>query len=145
MAANVQKYKVANMAKDLDKKTKEIVEVLKEKGFDGTTSSSVLENFEINIVLEHYASASTVDDIGAYLSSKKPEEKPAEAAPKAEVKEEPKAPEVKPEPEKTETKKEEAVPEVKKEEEAPAEPPAPPAPSAEEVLLTEIRDLLKDK
>ena len=30
-------------------------------------------------------------------------------------------------------------------EEAPAEPPAPPAPSAEEVLLTEIRDLLKAK
>ena len=33
----------------------------------------------------------------------------------------------------------------KKEEEAPAEEPAPPEPSAEEVLLTEIRDLLKDK
>ena len=33
----------------------------------------------------------------------------------------------------------------KKEEEAPAEPAAPPAPSAEEVLLTEIRDLLKNK
>ena len=33
----------------------------------------------------------------------------------------------------------------KKEEEAPVEEPAPPAPSAEEVLLTEIRDLLKDK
>ena len=33
----------------------------------------------------------------------------------------------------------------KKEEEAPAAPPAPPAPSAEEVLLTEIRDLLKNK
>ena len=32
----------------------------------------------------------------------------------------------------------------KKEEEAPAEPPAPPAPSAEEVLLAEIRDLLKE-
>lgn len=31
----------------------------------------------------------------------------------------------------------------KKEEEAPKEPSAPPAPSAEEVLLTEIRDLLK--
>jgi len=31
----------------------------------------------------------------------------------------------------------------KKEEEA--APPAPPAPSAEEVLLTEIRDLLKEK
>ena len=33
----------------------------------------------------------------------------------------------------------------KKEEEAPATPPAPPEPSAEEVLLTEIRDLLKAK
>ena len=33
----------------------------------------------------------------------------------------------------------------KKEAEAPAEPPAPPTPSAEEVLLTEIRDLLKNK
>ena len=33
----------------------------------------------------------------------------------------------------------------KKEEEAPAEPPAPPAPSNEEVLLAEIRDLLKNK
>ena len=33
----------------------------------------------------------------------------------------------------------------KKEEAAPAAPPAPPAPSAEEVLLTEIRDLLKNK
>ena len=32
-----------------------------------------------------------------------------------------------------------------KEEEKPAEPPAPPAPSAEEVLLSEIRDLLKEK
>ena len=32
-----------------------------------------------------------------------------------------------------------------KEEEVAAEPPAPPAPSAEEVLLTEIRDLLKEK
>ena len=33
----------------------------------------------------------------------------------------------------------------KKEEEKPAEPEAPPAPSNEEVLLTEIRDLLKNK
>ena len=33
----------------------------------------------------------------------------------------------------------------KEEEEAAVEEPAPPAPSAEEVLLTEIRDLLKDK
>ena len=37
------------------------------------------------------------------------------------------------------------VTERKKKEEAPAAPPAPPAPSKEEVLLTEIRDLLKEK
>ena len=35
--------------------------------------------------------------------------------------------------------------EKKKKEEAPATPPAPPAPSKEEVLLTEIRDLLKEQ
>ena len=34
---------------------------------------------------------------------------------------------------------------TKKKEEEAAEPPAPPAPSAEEVLLGEIRDLLKNK
>ena len=33
----------------------------------------------------------------------------------------------------------------KKKEEAAAEPPAPPAPSAEETLLAEIRDILKEK
>lgn len=33
----------------------------------------------------------------------------------------------------------------RKQEEAPAEPVTPPAPSAEEQLLTEIRDLLKEK
>ena len=33
----------------------------------------------------------------------------------------------------------------KKKTEAPATPPAPPAPSKEEVLLTEIRDILKEK
>lgn len=34
---------------------------------------------------------------------------------------------------------------TRKKEEKPAAPPAPPAPSREEVLLTEIRDLLKNK
>lgn len=34
---------------------------------------------------------------------------------------------------------------LRKKEEAPASPAAPPAPSKEEVLLTEIRDILKEK
>lgn len=33
----------------------------------------------------------------------------------------------------------------KKKEEAPSTPPAPPAPTKEEILLTEIRDILKEK
>jgi large conductance mechanosensitive channel len=37
------------------------------------------------------------------------------------------------------------VSEKKKKEEAPAAPAPPPAPSKEEVLLTEIRDLLKEQ
>ncbi len=38
-----------------------------------------------------------------------------------------------------------AVMKFTKKKETPAAPPAPPAPSKEEVLLTEIRDLLKEK
>ncbi len=38
-----------------------------------------------------------------------------------------------------------AINKLHKKEEAPAEEPAPPEPSAEEKLLTEIRDLLKEK
>lgn len=34
---------------------------------------------------------------------------------------------------------------TKKQVEVPAPPPAPPAPTQEEILLTEIRDLLKEK
>lgn len=78
--AAVQKYKVNNMAKDLDKKTKEIVELLKDKGFDGKSSSSVMENTEINLVLNHYIAKSEVSDIASYLATPKPMPK-TEAAP----------------------------------------------------------------
>ena len=80
MAVGVQKYKVNNMAKDIDKKAKEIVELLKEKGYEGKSSSSVLETDEINVVLNHYLNQSKVDDIAEYLSAKKPEEKTQDTA-----------------------------------------------------------------
>lgn len=38
-----------------------------------------------------------------------------------------------------------AIAATKKKDETPAAPPAPPAPSNEEILLTQIRDLLKEK
>ena len=82
MAANVQKYKVNNMAKDLDKKTKEIVDLLKEKGFDAKNSSSVLENAEINLILNHYANRSTVENLADYLATPNPALAKPEAAEK---------------------------------------------------------------
>ena len=142
--AAVQKYKVNNMAKDLDKKTKEIVELLKDKGFDGKSSSSVMENTEINLVLNHYIAKSEVSDIASYLATPKPMPKteaapaePAEKAEKAEKAEAVKAPEAKPEskpeakseakPEEKAAPKAEAKPETKPEAPVAAKPEAKPA------------------
>ena len=129
--AAVQKYKVNNMAKDLDKKTKEIVELLKDKGFDGKSSSSVMENTEINLVLNHYIAKSEVSDIASYLATPKPMPKteaapaePAEKAEKAEKAEAVKAPEAKPE-SKPEAKSE-AKPEEKAAPKAEAKPETKP-------------------
>ncbi|MBO4343858.1 MAG: translation initiation factor IF-2 N-terminal domain-containing protein, partial [Clostridia bacterium] len=97
-----EKYKISNLAKDIEKKAKDIVEFLKSKGKEGKTSSSVLENNEINIVLEHFVSGSTVDDINKYLyenAEKKAKEKKKAAEKEAEKK----AAEAKEAPEKKET------------------------------------------
>ena len=128
--AAVQKYKVNNMAKDLDKKTKEIVELLKDKGFDGKSSSSVMENTEINLVLNHYITKSEVSDIASYLATPRPmpkrEAAPAEPAEKAEAA---KAPEAKPE-SKPEARSE-ARSEAKPQETAAPKSEAPAAPKPE--------------
>ena len=112
------KLKLSNFAKDMGVKSKDLVELLKEKGFDGKSASSTLEYDETSIILQHYSMNSTVEDIASYLSPKKEEPKKVEKVePKAEVKktevqaEEPKKTEVKPE-----VKTEEKKPEVKAEE-----------------------------
>ena len=93
------KLKLSNFAKDMGVKSKDIVELLKDKGFDGKSASSTLEYDETSIILQHYTMNSTVEDIASYLSPKKEEPKKVEkapakaekAAPKAEVKAEVKA------------------------------------------------------
>ncbi len=70
-----QKIKISGFAKDLGIKSKEIVELLKDKGIDGKSSSSSLEHDELNVVLHHYLMQSNVEDIGSYLSTEKPEDK----------------------------------------------------------------------
>ncbi len=110
-----EKYKISNLAKDIEKKAKDIVEFLKSRGKDGKTSSSVLENDEINVVLEHYVSGSTVDDINKYLyenaekrakAKKKEQEQPAKESVKSTA-DEVKKPESSEKTEKTKEKPEE--------------------------------------
>ena len=126
------KLKLSNFAKDMGVKSKDLVELLKEKGFDGKSASSTLEYEETSIILQHYTMNSTVDDIASYLSPKKEEKKvevkveetkpEPKAEEKTEVKAEPKAetkaeakPEPKPEPEAKAEVKVETKPEVKTE------------------------------
>ena len=67
MALNT-KLKLSNFAKDMGLKSKEVVEILKDKGFDGKSASSSLEHEEVSVILQHYTLSSTVDDIGAIVS-----------------------------------------------------------------------------
>ena len=81
MAVN-NKLKISSFAKDMGVKSKDLVEILASKGFEGKSASSTLEHNEISVILVHYLDKSTVSDIGAYLSSPDP-------ATKAELKQEP--------------------------------------------------------
>jgi len=128
MALNT-KLKLSNFAKDMGLKSKEIVEILKDKGFDGKSASSSLEHEEVSVILQHYTLSSTVDDIGAYLSSKK--EEPKKEEPK---KVEPEKQEVKAEPVKEEKKKEPAPAKEEK-----AEPKAEVKAEAKPEIKTEAK------
>ncbi len=141
------KTKISNFAKDIGVKSKDIVELLKANGIDGKSTSSSLEHNELNIILQHYTKISTVDDIGAYLSLKKPEpkaEKKTMTAEKAlEVKEEKPVEENKPE-QKSETKaqvkeepKKEPEVEAKPEEKSEAKAKSMPEAKTEPIAVSE--------
>lgn len=70
-----QKIKISSFAKDLGLKSKDIVDLLKQHSVDGKSASSTLEFDELSVILQHYSANSTVEDIGAYLSSPAPEQK----------------------------------------------------------------------
>lgn len=112
------KFKIANLAKNFDLKSKELVDLLTEAGIAGKTHMGTLEPEEFNIFLEFVARSNTVDDIDKYMSRPAPEEAPkaavsasADAAAPAPAQPEeqgvqPPAPEKKAQPERTETKEE---------------------------------------
>lgn len=113
-----QKYRISNLAKDFDLKSKEVVDLLNYYGFSGKTHMAVLEPDEFAILFDHLTTQKQAKAIDGYINgearikgyepkkaeeTKAEEEKPDEAkapevseAPKAEEKkpDEAKAPEV---------------------------------------------------
>ncbi len=135
MAINPQ-FKINQVAKDLGKKSKDIVEILTESGFEVKNTQKVLEAKEFDVLFDKLTRAHQITEIENYLdgityipSKPKKEAAPAQAEKPAEVKpiEEKKA-ESAPKPTETEAKKAEK-PEApketpKKEAAKPAEAPA---------------------
>ena len=114
MALSTQ-YKVNQLAKDLDLKTKEIVELMAGAGIEVKTQK-MLQPEEFDVFLNLVTKANQIDNIDEYLDgvtyipSKVKAEEKTEKPPKAEAPQEEKKPEVK-----AEAPKEEKKPEVKAE------------------------------
>ena len=84
---NNQKYKISTMAKDLNMKSKDLLDIFTKLGMTERKHSSVVENEEFNIVMEVLSFEKQVKNFDDYMSGavtikRKPEPKP-------EVKEEP--------------------------------------------------------
>ncbi len=74
MAQTQSKNKVNSVAKDLGIKGKDLIAFLESIGISKSTSSSV-EDEEMNIILDYYTKEYEVSDISSYLSSKATSEK----------------------------------------------------------------------
>ena len=144
MANNTQ-FKINQIAKDLGKKSKDIVEVLVAKGIDVKNSQKTLEAEEFDILFDTLTKDNQITEIENYIdgityipakekpveeTQAKTEEKPAEKPAEEKKAEAPAKEEKKPEPKKEEPKKEEPKKEAAKP--APKAPEAPKAPKAPE-------------
>ncbi len=135
MAVNPQ-FKITQIAKDLGKKSKEIVDILTGKGIEVKNTQKNLEASEFDLLFETLTKENQITEIENYIDGvtyipSKKKETPAEA-PKAEEKVEEKKTET---PVKTEAPKKEETPktpEAPKKPETPKAPVAPKAPEAPE-------------
>ena len=86
------KYRINNMAKDLNLKSKDLVDMLTDKGFTGRTHMAVMEANDYSVLLNELTNAKQITSINDYLDGKvvietpKPveEEQPNEEAKKEE-------------------------------------------------------------
>ncbi len=116
---STQKIRINNLAKDLNMKSKELLDALTESGIAGKTSTGTLDATEFSVLFDRLTSANQIKNMEDYLSGKADIERPKEP-----VKEEkPAAPE-KPE---AQSREERKVEPQHKKPEAPAAQPQKPA------------------
>ena len=70
------KYKLNDLARDLNVPNKQIIDLLAQGGAEAKKSTAVLTEAELNRVFEHFTTQHQVADFNAYFASApKPEEK----------------------------------------------------------------------
>jgi len=135
MIAN-QKYKISSMAKDLNIKSKVLLDILEKNGMEGRTHAAVLGADEFNVILNVLTQEKQVENFDAYmrgeakitLVASKAEEKVEEISEKKEEKPAPEVKpveEIKPAEEKKPAAEEKAAEPAKPEAEKPKEDPKP--------------------
>ncbi len=87
MPINEVKYKISTLAKELDLKSKELLDIITKSGLTGKTQSQSLDETEFNMVLEYLTLTHEIDNIDAYMNGDVIIERPIkEGAAKAETK-----------------------------------------------------------
>ncbi len=77
------KHKLSDIAKDLSKQNKEVIELLENFSGEAKKHTALLSGDELNFVFEHYTKQGAVDNLEEYMQLMKPRKK--EEAPKAEA------------------------------------------------------------
>ena len=93
-----QKYRISNIAKDFDMKSKELIELLDSYGMTGRTHMAVLTPDEFGVIFNHLTMAKQFEGIGKYIDGELKIKEPKKVAPavnEAEEKKEEKKAEVK--------------------------------------------------
>ena len=62
-----QKYRISNIAKDFDVKSKEVIEILDSYGLKGRTHMAVLTPDEFSVIFNHYTNGKQFEGIGKYI------------------------------------------------------------------------------
>ena len=122
---SAQKIRINNLAKDLNMKSKELLEALTASGITGKTATGTLDTTEFSVLFDRLTSTNQITNMGDYLSGKADIERPKE-----EIKEERPAAKVASEEKKTEEKK--VIAEQKKTPEETAQPKPQDAQSAKQ-------------